>query len=104
VDDLDAVRCWRAQGKLHLAAPEPDAAGVRRLVAAQDLDERRLTRSVLADEPVYLAGADLQIDSGECVDAAEALDQAGDPKTAGAVYLLMFGSNQMLSLGSARAA
>ena len=60
VDDADAqlVRMGRA-ADLDRLASELDRAGGRRLVAREDLQERRLAGAVLAEEPVDRAALDL---------------------------------------------
>ncbi len=54
-----------------------DAAGVLAVHAGKDLHQRRLTRTVLADERVDLARAQLEMAVGKRVDAREVLADPG---------------------------
>jgi hypothetical protein len=62
------------EGLLH--AVDPDRAGVLRVHAGEDLHQRRLAGAVLADERVDLAGAQVEVDAVQDVDAEEALADA----------------------------
>jgi len=57
-----------------------DRAGVGVVQARQDLDERRLARSVLPDDRDDLAGGDLKRHAVERLEPWERLRQAGDPQ------------------------
>jgi hypothetical protein len=62
----------------HLGAVDEDRARVALLCAGEDLDERRLARTVLADEPVHLPRLDGERRVVEGAHARELLAQAGD--------------------------
>jgi len=55
-----------------------DRACVAASVALEDLDRRRLSRPVRAQEPEDLAGADLEADSSDGLDPAVVLAQIVD--------------------------
>ena len=57
----------------HLLALEDDLAAVRLMHAGQRLDERGLARAVLADEGVYLSGAQVELHAVQSLDAREYL-------------------------------
>ena len=57
----------------HLLALENDLAAVRLMHAGQRLDERGLARAVLADEGVYLSGAQVELHAVQSLDAREYL-------------------------------
>jgi hypothetical protein len=70
----DAVR-----GQAHQLAPvEQDAARVGAVVAADDVDQRRLARAVGAEHPEDLALAHVEVDAVERADARESLAHAPD--------------------------
>ena len=56
VHGLDAVLARRRRAEAHRLAADADLAGVRRVQAAEDLDERALAGAVVADEADDLAG------------------------------------------------
>ena len=60
-----------------LPVDDDAAAGLRRLDAGNDLDQRRLARPVFTDQAMHLAGLQRQIDIAKRVHAAEALGYAG---------------------------
>ena len=55
------------------AADSNGGAGIRRIDAGNDLDQRRLARTVLADQTMDLAAGDAPFDLIERLGAAEAL-------------------------------
>ena len=57
-------------------AAHPQLAPVLRVEAAQDLDERALAGSVVADEPEHLALAQHEVDAAEDDEGTEALGHA----------------------------
>jgi hypothetical protein len=57
-----------------------DRAGVGLVDAGQNLDERRLARTVAADECVDFPPADLEVDAIERLRPRKCLRQPGDPK------------------------
>src|SRR3954453_7304366 len=63
--------------EVHLLPAQGERAGVRLVVAAQDLEQRRLARAVLAHERGHLTGPELEIDALQRLDGAEAL---ADPR------------------------
>ena len=77
IDGTDAVlpRLLRRQ-RSDLLAGDENVAGIGGLRAGHDLDERRLARSVLADECVDLGREDLEGDVVERGDAAVVLRDA----------------------------
>ena len=57
----------RLQGQLDLVVVDQQpAARVGRVVASENLDQRRLARTILAEQAVDLAPHDLQAGSGQC--------------------------------------
>ena len=68
----------RVHAGTHRAIVEPDFAGVRRIDAGQDLDQRRLAGAVLAEQRMDLAAAQIEIDRVERERSGEMLGQAGD--------------------------
>ena len=78
VDDADAeVLGGARRGDLHLAALDPDRAGVPLVDPGEDLHQRGLARAVLAHQRVDLAGAQLEARVLERLDAREALGDVG---------------------------
>ena len=70
--DGDAGPLGLGRGAEADRAPSKDKlAGIAVVKAAYDLDESRLARAVLTDEPHHLAGSDLEIDLFERVNGAE---------------------------------
>ena len=70
---MPSERAWSTERIVCLVAVDEDPAAVRALVAGQDLDQRRLARAVVADEPEHLALAEVHRDVDERGDRAEAL-------------------------------
>ena len=66
----------RGDGLQDLAA-EPDRAGVAGIDAGQDLDQRRFSGTVLADQAMDLARGDDEVGAGQGLDARE---RFGDPR------------------------
>jgi hypothetical protein len=61
-----------------VAAQQPDVAGVGAQQAEQHADRRRLPRAVGPEEPVHLAGRDVEVEAVERAPGAVALDEARD--------------------------
>ena len=73
---MPCLRASSTERKWTLLAAHPQLAPVRCVEAAQDLDERALAGSVVADEPEHLALAQLEVDAAEDDEGAEALGDA----------------------------
>ena len=74
VDGVDPLRARVAHRvQLDLLAVEQDPALVGLVVAAQDLDQRRLAGAVVAEQPEHLALLEVQADVAQRRDRAEAL-------------------------------
>src|SRR5262249_8785303 len=58
------------------AAVEDDIAGVRYQESREEIEDRRLAGTVGADEPEHLTPADLEVEPGHGLQAAEALGEA----------------------------
>ena len=77
VDGLDAVRAGGPDRvEADALAADDHIAPVLLVEAAQDLDERALAGSVVADEPEHLALAQDEVDAAEDDERAEALGHA----------------------------
>src|SRR6185295_20322664 len=74
-DDAGRPRLHR-RAEAHRDAVEPDLAGIGRLQACDDLDQRRLAGTVLADQRVDCPGRDIERDVSQGLYAAEALADA----------------------------
>ena len=73
--------CERALGNsAGRLAVDLDRTGIGLDQAGDDLDQRALAGAVLAEQRHHLAGAELEIDLGEGLDAAVALGQAAHQK------------------------
>ena len=70
--DAGALRVARRMERDRLAV-EPDLAAGRRRAPAMMFDQGRLARAVLAEQRMHLAGAQLEVDSVQRLDAGEAL-------------------------------
>ena len=76
-------------GEADFAAVDQDAAGGRRIDAADDLDQRRLAGAVVADQRDHLAGMDVEREIFDRHDAAELLAdvlEAEDGRSVGFGY------------------
>ena len=74
IDHLDPLAPGvRGRSEADFLAVENNPAGIRNDGAGQDLAQRRLSRSVVADEAEDLAGAQDEIDAIERLDRAERL-------------------------------
>ena len=72
MSDGDAGPLGLGRGAEADRAPRKDKlAGIAVVKAANDLDESRLARAVLADEPHHLAGSDLEVDALERMNGPE---------------------------------
>ncbi|KOT02286.1 aBC transporter, carbohydrate uptake transporter-2 (CUT2) family, ATP-binding protein [Burkholderia mallei] len=69
-------RAGTAAARRERHAADRDLAFVRRVQARQKLDERRLARAVLADQPMHGAARYRERRAAQRGDAAEALDDA----------------------------
>src|SRR5262249_2639937 len=67
------------RSRRHAAAPHDDVARLGGEMACQQVDERRLSRAVRADQPDEIALGDREIDGVRRGDAAEALDERSAP-------------------------
>jgi hypothetical protein len=65
-------------GERHRLALPDDLAAVGPVRAREHLDERRLARTVLAEQAVHLAGGDLQLHAVEGAHAGERLHDVGE--------------------------
>ena len=78
----EAQRLARLRPEPAAADPRPNRrdapAGLRRVEAGEDLDERRLARTIAAEQPVHLAAAHGEIDIVERERPAEALGELFD--------------------------
>jgi len=70
--DAEARAVLHGRGR-QVFAVEPDPAAVRLVVAGEEVEQRRLAAAVRADQAVHFAGAQLQRDALERMDAAEVL-------------------------------
>jgi hypothetical protein len=61
-----------------VGAVESDRSRVRRDLAREDVEERRLPRAVRADEAVHLGARDREMGAAQRVDAAKALVEPVD--------------------------
>ena len=75
-------RLIEAMLELPMVLP-PTVAGVGLVIAGEDLDQRRLPRSVLPDESVHLTGGDVDAHVVERDLASEGLRQVFDPQCVG---------------------
>ena len=73
MDEGDRQAAQRVSG---VDAAKADGAGVERVDAGQNLDQRRLARAVLAEERENFAGVEGHADVGQRLSAAEALEDA----------------------------
>lgn len=74
--DAELAEATRREREGDGRAGELQLSGVRGVEAGQDLDERGLAGSVLAEQAVDLTAEDRQIGLAECLDAAEMLADA----------------------------
>jgi hypothetical protein len=73
-------RAWRERQRNLSAANLKVAPRIRRVKARQDLDQRRLPRTVLAEKAMHLAGSDFERSPIEGLLAPEGLAQVPKPK------------------------
>src|SRR6185503_12468790 len=84
-DDADAG-AKRTLALRRVVSEDADLAGVRRAVALEDLDERRLAGPVRPEDGEHLAAADVEVDAVERLrDAVVGLAQAAHADRRGAV-------------------
>jgi hypothetical protein len=70
-----------------LVSFQQDPAGVGRLKATEDLQQRGLSRAVVADQPEYLAAPQPQAHVDQCGEGAEPLAHMLDPQNIGVLAL-----------------
>ena len=77
---MDEGNALAEAGRVEVDAGKRDRTAVRLVDAGKDLDQRRLARTVGAEESVDLAATNREVDGAEGLGSAEALGEPADHK------------------------